>query len=329
MEADFVAFLFLVSVRRCTAAAAANENSTFNETQDNFKLMSKLRGHRRGVKSLAVHPSGKLALSCDQESYLCMWNLIRGKVSCKNKLDSAIEELVLSRLDNRYVGRTRDSLVLRDLEDAEMDLKLEMPGKTLLSMCYPGSNYVVAGCSDGTVCTWDVRANRRSHEFKAHARRVKGLAVPFDLSANGGLAGEYPTYFASASSEGDLKLWDTRMVGDSSAAKKEEAGAKASGDEDEEEKEGEGGAGAVQPVTVSQLRVRLTCMCAKEPDWEQSAAQRKEREADEEEAEENGGDDETEPPSARKASTLKPNHQIRKKKKNKTPKKYQNLKRFD
>ena len=120
-------------------------------------MMSKLRGHKRGVKSLAVHSSGKLALSCDQDSNLCMWNLIKGRVSYKSKLDTVVEELVLSQIDNKYVGRTRNAILVRDLENPDINSRLEMNGKNIVSLCYPGTNYVMAGSSDGTVNIWDMR----------------------------------------------------------------------------------------------------------------------------------------------------------------------------
>ena len=261
-----------------------------------FKILSRLRGHKRGVKSLAVHQSGKLALSCDEDTNLCMWNLVKGRVSYKNKLGSALEEIALGRGHNRYLGRMRSELVVRDLEDPEVDSVLHPgQGKVLQSMCYPGSNYAYSGCADGTVQLWDLRTSARSHELKAHARRVKGIAVPMDLAGNesAGPSG-FQNYFVSASSEGDLKIWDARMLS--------EDGEKA------------------EPLGVRQLGVRLTCLCAKEGSVEGAAAEMEEEEDDESEKE-----DEEEMQRPAKRPVKRPAKKIKKKQN----KRYANMARFD
>ena len=201
-----------------------------------FKLMSKLRGHKKAVKALGVHSSGKLALSCDQDSNMCMWNLIKGRVTYKSKLETPIEELLLSQVDNKYVGRTRNSIVVRDLENPEINSTLEMDGKSIVSFCYPGTNYVLSGSANGMVGLWDLRTSGKCQEFKAHNIRVKGLAVPYDLPGNLGHEELLPNYFVSASSDGDLKLWDSRKIGTGTTS---------------------------EPLAVTQMRVRLTCLCAK------------------------------------------------------------------
>lgn len=46
-----------------------------------------LRGHKARVNSVAVHPSGKIALSVGKDKTLRMWDLMRGKGVASTKLD--------------------------------------------------------------------------------------------------------------------------------------------------------------------------------------------------------------------------------------------------
>lgn len=50
------------------------------------KCEKTLRGHRGGVVGLAVHPSGKLALSVGRDGTLRTWNLIKGRKAYITKL---------------------------------------------------------------------------------------------------------------------------------------------------------------------------------------------------------------------------------------------------
>lgn len=49
-------------------------------------MLRSLRGHKGRVNSVAVHPSGKVALSVGQDRTLRMWDLMRGKGSASTKL---------------------------------------------------------------------------------------------------------------------------------------------------------------------------------------------------------------------------------------------------
>jgi len=249
------------------------------------------------VKSVAVHSSGKIALSCDEDSSLCMWNLIKGRVTYKSKLAQPIDEIVLSQIDNRYVGRGRDTIVVRDMENPDVNESLGMKGKNIQSMCYPGSTYLFSGCADGTVCTWDLRSSSKGVEFKAHGKRVKGLAVPFDMGGNDVEGSSYPNYFVSASSEGDLKVWDTRKLGS-------------------------GGDTVLEALGTRQLGVRLTCLCAAHPkEWK--------REQEEEEEEPEGKRAEPRKPKHQASNPAGSRTKIMKKKRKGNNKKYENMSRFD
>lgn len=51
-----------------------------------WSVLRTLKGHKGYVNSVAVHPSGKVALSVGKDRTLRMWDLMRGKGSASMKL---------------------------------------------------------------------------------------------------------------------------------------------------------------------------------------------------------------------------------------------------
>lgn len=51
-----------------------------------WSVVRALKGHKGRVNSVAVHPSGKLALSVGKDRTLRMWDLMRGKGAASTKL---------------------------------------------------------------------------------------------------------------------------------------------------------------------------------------------------------------------------------------------------
>ena len=51
-----------------------------------WAVLRTLKGHKGRVNSVAVHPSGKVALSVGKDRALRMWDLMRGKGCASTKL---------------------------------------------------------------------------------------------------------------------------------------------------------------------------------------------------------------------------------------------------
>ena len=51
-----------------------------------WTILRTLKGHKGRVNCVAVHPSGKVALSVGKDRTLRMWDLMRGKASASTKI---------------------------------------------------------------------------------------------------------------------------------------------------------------------------------------------------------------------------------------------------
>jgi WD40 repeat protein len=60
---------------------------------EHLKLM---RGHKGPVRSLTVHPSGRLALSVGHDRSLRMWNLAKGRCSYTARLEAEADLVTFS-----------------------------------------------------------------------------------------------------------------------------------------------------------------------------------------------------------------------------------------
>jgi len=95
---------------------------------------------------------------------------------------------------------------------------------------------LLTGGEDCTVRAWDTRSGKQAWWMEnAHTNRIKGVAILGSKSDTGDESGELPHLVASASSDGLLKVWDTRMVS------------------------GEDGA-ALAPLMQAETKARLPCL---------------------------------------------------------------------
>ena len=66
-------------------------------------LLRQLRGHKGRVNNVAVHPTGKLALSVGKDRTLRMWDLMRGKASASVKLGKEGEIVRWSTKGDKFI----------------------------------------------------------------------------------------------------------------------------------------------------------------------------------------------------------------------------------
>ncbi|KAH9839727.1 WD40-repeat-containing domain protein [Rhodofomes roseus] len=83
-------------------------------------VLRSLKGHKGRVNSVAVHPSGKVALSVGKDRTLRMWDLMRGKGSASTKLGKEGEVVRWSTDGSQFVVLSQSTI---DIYTTDMKLR--------------------------------------------------------------------------------------------------------------------------------------------------------------------------------------------------------------
>mmetsp|Transcript_27658 Transcript_27658/g.60904 ORF Transcript_27658/g.60904 Transcript_27658/m.60904 type:complete len:453 (-) Transcript_27658:251-1609(-) len=138
-----------------------------------WSIQHVLAGHDGGIGSLAVHPSGKLALSGGvTDGKLKLWDLTKGRLSFVNKIDPAstrggharydpILSVIWSKEGDFYALSHGSHVTVREVATGKTLLDVEMLSRVnqVALMSGPEGLFVVAACNDGSLPVLAVEDN--------------------------------------------------------------------------------------------------------------------------------------------------------------------------
>lgn len=179
-----------------------------------------LKGHKARVNSVAVHPSGKVALSVGKDRTLRMWDLLRGKGCASTKLGKEGEIVRWSTEGSMFVVQAGSTMDIYDtamkplhsithpsrLHDVKFSLRVSGEGEVLL-----------AGAEDKKLSVYEVSpdpntAPRIIAELVGHDRRVKALeamTIQLPSSTSDSITQRQSTIIiCTASSDGKIRVFD-------------------------------------------------------------------------------------------------------------------------
>ncbi|KAI8811493.1 WD40-repeat-containing domain protein [Cladochytrium replicatum] len=182
-----------------------------------WTVLKTLTGHKSAVTGLAVHPTGKLALSVGKDRLLKCWNLSTGTCAYASKLKTAsVPDRVRWGTGNANiyaVGADRTIEVFR-VDSGDDSATLEGVGRInsfeFVSLKGPGEGAVVelivTGGEDRMITLWDIKGKPLARWNSGHASRIKDLSI-MPLSA------EEPSNppavaLITCSSDGAIRVWD-------------------------------------------------------------------------------------------------------------------------
>ncbi|THV02558.1 WD40 repeat-like protein [Dendrothele bispora CBS 962.96] len=220
-----------------------------------------LKGHKARVNSVAVHPSGKVALSVGKDRTLRMWDLMRGKGVASTKLGKEGEVVRWSTDGSLFIVQTGSSI---DIYNTAMSLlhTINHPSRIQdITFCAPvGSKeeILLVGAEDKKVSVYTVPSSVDQEpdplnppkviaEMIGHSSRIKAIqtltiALPPSPTSNRSST----TIMSSVSSDGKIHVYD---LFDLSSLVKEKDGSKTVTVVE------------IQPVAVYDTKgTRLTCL---------------------------------------------------------------------
>ncbi|KAI0343342.1 WD40 repeat-like protein [Trametopsis cervina] len=188
-----------------------------------WAVLRTLKGHKGRVNSVAVHPSGKLALSVGKDRTLRMWDLMRGRGSASTKLGKEGELVRWSITGKLFVVQTLRTL---DVYSTDMELlhTITHPSRIHdIKFCKhvsgDGEVLLVAG-EDKKVAVYNVPSDPEQPlhviaEMVGHENRVKAvdtLSIALPPISDAPDARTSTTLVSTISSDGKVRVFDLADV---------------------------------------------------------------------------------------------------------------------
>ncbi|CAN8002524.1 unnamed protein product [Ixodes hexagonus] len=166
-----------------------------------WQCLKTLRGHKAEVKSLAVHPTGKLLLSVSKDKTLRTWNLVKGRNAYITNIKVAADFVEWSPAGDHFVVGLGNSLYVYSAAKAGKIHSIDF-GKRLCCVAFLTNDVLVLGGDGGSVEIHNIKKKSVYHMFAAHSTRVKAAAV---------VSGSNETLLVTAGSEGSVRVWKVNM----------------------------------------------------------------------------------------------------------------------
>lgn len=183
-----------------------------------WALLRTLKGHKGRVNDVAMHPSGKLALSVGKDRTLRMWDMMRGKGSASTKLGKE-GELVRWSVSGKFFVVQAGSTI--DIFQTDMTLVDTLSHASRIhdvkfwaSADKPERELLLVAAEDRLVTVYEIDGSERSSrviaKFEGHSNRVKALDILHigrPESQNDKVA-----LMSTASSDGNIFVYDLSQI---------------------------------------------------------------------------------------------------------------------
>lgn len=168
-----------------------------------FELVKTLMGHKMAITSLSAHPSGKVLLSISKDNNMRTWNLIKGRCSYVNNIKSQAHLVAWSRTGNEFMIAANNEVYLyNNLGILEHNIKLD---KRINSIEFITDEIFIVATDSGKLELIDLKEGVSLVKYEAHEARIKSVKYLSESDST--------VRFATASSDGTVKLWSTNRTG--------------------------------------------------------------------------------------------------------------------
>lgn len=184
-----------------------------------WEIFGELKGHKGRINDLAIHPSGKVAVSVSNDKTIRLWNLMSAKKASALKLKGRdtlgqhAEFVEWSQSGEHFFVGLSTKLLVYETRSAEIIkiINLTSPIMKLGKVVLGGIEYVIIAFGDGSIRFFALSDILKSEErivadlkstfeLRGHASRVKGFQI-YRFS-------EESLFLVSISSDGKIVVWD-------------------------------------------------------------------------------------------------------------------------
>ncbi|PFH50307.1 hypothetical protein AMATHDRAFT_145511 [Amanita thiersii Skay4041] len=182
-----------------------------------WTVLRTMKGHKARVNAVAVHPSGKVALSVGKDRTLRMWDLMRGKGCASTKLGKEGEIVRWSTDGSRFVVQSGSTM---DVYDTSMKLLCIITHPSRLHdvkfcprVSDPREEILLAGGEDGKLSVYEIPTDpdappRIIAQLVGHERRVKAVQTITIQLPPSYTPRRQTTFACTASSDGKIRVFD-------------------------------------------------------------------------------------------------------------------------
>lgn len=162
-------------------------------------LAKTLRGHKEPITSLSVHPSGKILLSLSKDNTMRTWNLIKGRVAFVTQVKPQAHLVEWSLDGSGFVIAANNEVYLyNNSGELKHNIKSE---KRINSVEFITNNIFLVANDSGELEFIDLTEGKSLMKFEAHETRIKSVRRVGSNKSD-------VVRFATASSDGKIKLWE-------------------------------------------------------------------------------------------------------------------------
>ncbi|KAG0286643.1 p21-activated protein kinase-interacting protein 1-like protein [Linnemannia gamsii] len=187
-----------------------------------WECLKIMKGHQASVHSIAIHPSGKIALSVSVDHSVRVWNLLLGKQASMHRLQGEGLKVCWNPSGTGYSIMFDQEVGIYDMATAKCIRTVKPAKKTRLNtMIYYKDEYLIVGCEDKMIRIYNTGTGALVKTLVGHGNRIKDLdlvTVPYtpDETSNREFVGRAGTkmcdLLTSVSSEGKILVWNLEDV---------------------------------------------------------------------------------------------------------------------